>query len=86
MDALSGRTAAAAPLPPPLILAGLAEDAGPNGPVRTAIISGAGQVFLVKEGEAFSLRGITYRVARVSENSVELVEASDGTPRTLSLK
>jgi hypothetical protein len=71
---------------PPLTLAGLAEDAGPNGPVRTAVVSGDGQVFLVKEGEAFSVRGITYRVATISANSVEVVDVSDGQPRTLFLK
>ena len=39
------------PPPPPLKLVGIAEDAGADGPVRTAIISGDGQLFLVKEGD-----------------------------------
>jgi hypothetical protein len=83
--ASDGRTAPA-PALPPLTLAGLAEDAGPNGPVRTAVVSGDGQVFLVKEGEAFSVRGTTYRVATISASSVEVVDVSDGQSRTLFLK
>ena len=39
----TGRGAAAV-----LKLVGLAEDAGPDGPVRTAIISGSGELFLVE--------------------------------------
>jgi len=84
--ASDGRTAPVAAALPPLTLAGLAEDAGPNGPVRTAIVSGDGQVFLVKEGEAFSVRDITYRVATISANSVEVVDVSHGQSRTLFLK
>jgi hypothetical protein len=71
---------------PPLTLAGLAEDAGPDGPIRTAVVSGDGQVSLVKEGETFSVRGVTYRVTTISANSVELVDVSGGQSRTLSLK
>ena len=81
-----GRTGPVAAALLPLTLAGLAEDAGPNGPVRTAVVSGDGQVFLVKEGETFSARGITYRVGTISANSVEVVDVSDGQARTLFLK
>jgi hypothetical protein len=84
--ASDGRTAPVPAALPPLTLAGLAEDAGPNGPVRTAVVSGDGQVFLVKEGETFGVRGITYRVATISANSVEVVDVGDGQSRTLSLK
>jgi hypothetical protein len=49
-------------------------------------VSGDGQVFLVKEGETFTARGITYRVAAISANSVEVVDVSGGQSRTLSLK
>src|SRR5947207_2449334 len=59
-------------LPPatvsPLKLEGLAEDKGDQGPVRTAIISGFGEIFLVKEGDSVTLR---YRVARISSEAVE---------------
>ena len=69
--------------PPPLKLVGVAEDAGPNGPERTAIISGVGQLFLVKEGESVTSR---YRVAKVSADVVELADADDGTTLRLALK
>src|SRR5476649_1299134 len=58
MPALS--EALAQPLAQPALkLAGIAEDAGPDGPIRTAIISGEGQLFMVKEGENLTTR---YRV------------------------
>src|SRR6185436_5791641 len=47
------------PPPLPLKLAGIAEDEGPEGPLRTAIISGEGQLYLVKEGDEVTPR---YRV------------------------
>ncbi len=76
----------AAPTPlaqPALKLAGIAEDAGPDGPVRMAFISGEGQLFMVKEGEAVPLR---YRVARISADVVELTDVGDGTTRRLALR
>jgi hypothetical protein len=72
-----------APMLPALQLAGIAEDAGPNGPERTAIISGDGQLFLVKEGEAVTPR---YRVAKIAADVVELTDALDGSTRRLPLK
>jgi hypothetical protein len=69
--------------PLPLRLSGLAEDAGPDGPVRTAIISGLGQLFLVKEGETVTPR---YRVIKIGEDAVELVDSIDGTTLRLALK
>ena len=67
----------------PLTLAGIAEDGGASGVVRTAIISATGQLFLVKEGEEVSLR---YRVAAITADGVDLRDASDGSLRHLSLK
>ena len=64
------------PPPPPLKLAGIAEDAGADGPVRTAIISGDGQLFMVKEGESVTPR---YRVAKISADVVELIDLDDST-------
>jgi len=79
--------AVAAPAPPtpalPWQLVGIAEDDGPSGPVRTAIISGAGQLFLVKEGEAVTPQ---YRVSRIAADLVELVEAGSGSTVRLVLK
>jgi hypothetical protein len=67
----------------PLKLAGIAEDAGPEGPVRTAIISAPGQLFLVKEGETVMMR---YRITRISADVVELVDLGDNSVRRLALR
>ena len=79
----------AAPLPlppqlPPLKLAGIGEDDGPDGrPVRIAFISGEGQLFMVKEGEMVTPR---YRVARISPDVVELQDVDDMTTRRLAMR
>jgi pimeloyl-ACP methyl ester carboxylesterase len=74
---------AAAP-PPPLKLSGMAEDAGPDGtPVRTAIISAAGQLFLVKPGDPVTSR---YRVEKVSADAVELIDLTSNGIVRLVLK
>jgi hypothetical protein len=67
----------------PLRLVGIAEDSGDTGAMRTAIISGFGDLFLVKEGEAVTLR---YRVARISSDAVELIDLDDNTPLRLALR
>lgn len=67
----------------PLKLEGLAEDRGDQGPVRTAIISGFGDIFLVKEGDEVTSR---YRVARISSDAVELTDLTDNTPLRLALR
>jgi hypothetical protein len=68
---------------PALALAGIAEDASIDGPVRTAIISGMGQVFLVKEGEPF---GVRFEVVRLGAESALIRDRLDQTTFTLSLK
>jgi hypothetical protein len=75
--------AAAVPALPPLKLAGIAEDEGPEGAVRTAIISAPGQLFLVKEGEMVTSR---YRVTAISADVVELVDLNDNSIRRLALR
>jgi len=75
-----------APVPialPPLKLAGIAEDEGADGPVRMAFISGGGQLFMVKEGDAVTAR---YRVAKISADVVELTDAIDTSVRRLALR
>jgi hypothetical protein len=67
----------------PLKLVGVAEDAGDGAATRTAIISGFGELFLVKEGDAVTLR---YRVSRISPDAVELVDVGDNTPLRLALR
>jgi hypothetical protein len=73
----------ALPVLPALKLAGIAEDEGPEGPVRTAIISGQGQLFLVKEGESVLQR---YRVTKISADVVEIVDLEDNSIRRLALR
>ena len=78
--------AEAAPPPPALPslkLAGIAEDAGADGAIRTAIISGEGQLYMVKEGESVTPR---YRVGRISPDVVELVDLLDNSVRRLALR
>jgi hypothetical protein len=80
VPALDAAVPAAAPA---LALVGLAEDAGPDGPIRTAIISGAGDLFLVKVGDPVTDR---YRVAAISAGVVELTDVAAGTALRLALK
>jgi hypothetical protein len=61
----------------------MAEDPGPEGPVRTAIISGYGQLFLVKEGERITSR---YQVAKISGEAAEIRDLDDNSTLTLVLK
>jgi hypothetical protein len=68
---------------PALKLSGIGEDETPDGPVRTAIISGLGQLFLVKEGENVSER---YRVLKISSDVVELADLIEGTNLRLALR
>jgi hypothetical protein len=68
---------------PVFTLVGLAEDAGVDGPIRTAIISGAGDLFLVKEGEAVTSQ---YRVVKITADVVELGDVTDGTTLRLALR
>ena len=75
--------APAAPAQPALKLAGIAEDSGPDGPERTAFISGPGQLFMVKVGENVTSR---YLVARISADVVELKDLADGSIRRLAMK
>jgi len=80
-DAEAPRPVPAAP--PPLKLVGMAEDPGPDGPVRTAIISGFGQLFIVTEGERVTAR---YQVARISGEAAEIRDLGDNSTITLVLK
>jgi len=70
---------------PQLTLIGVAQDAAESGPVRTAIISTAGQLFLVKEGEEVATAGLRYRVTRISDAAADL-SAPDQTTLHLALK
>lgn len=65
----------AAEVPPPLALIGIAEDARAGAVVRTAILSGAGDVFLAGIGETVLGR---YRVAAIAPEVVELTDDEGG--------
>jgi hypothetical protein len=64
-------------------LSGIAEDVTAEGVSRTAIISGFGQLFLVKEGDSVTDR---YRVAKISSDVVELSDLTGGAVLRLALK
>jgi len=72
-----------APALPPLKLAGIAEDTEAEHPTRTAIISGEGQLYMVKEGETVTPR---YRVTKISADVVELLDLVDNSLRRLALR
>jgi hypothetical protein len=81
-------TAALVDAPPPVIapslkLVGLAEDDNPDGAVRSAIISGDGQLFIVKIGDSVTAR---YIVTNIGADVVELTDVTDRTIRRLPLK
>jgi len=69
--------------PPPFKLIGVAEDAGPEGPVRTAIVAAPGQMFLVRDGDTVAAR---YRVGRIAADVVELIDTIDGSTLRLALR
>jgi hypothetical protein len=68
----------APPPPPPFSLIGFASE----GAVRTAIISGSGDLFLAREGDSITAQ---YRVIRIDADGVEL-GAVDGRTVTLTLQ
>jgi hypothetical protein len=69
--------------PPPLTLVGIAEDSGPEGAVRTAIISGLGQLFFAKIGERVNER---FQVTKISADAAELIEVDSNVSFTLALR
>ena len=75
---LEPTAAPALPPPPPFTLIGFASE----GAVRTAIISGSGDLFLAREGDSITAQ---YRLIRIDADGVEL-GALDGTTFTLTLQ
>ncbi|MEQ1728762.1 MAG: hypothetical protein ABL982_10300 [Vicinamibacterales bacterium] len=71
------------PVRPSLTLIGVAEDVTPDGVVRTAIVSGFGDVFLVKAGDTIRLQ---YRVELVSGDAVQVVDTATAAATTLALR
>ena len=72
-----------APAPPPLTLAGIGESQQGDRAVRTAVISGAGELWLMTEGMVVAGR---YRVDRIDRDAVVLVDTAGGQSRTLRLR
>lgn len=75
-------SAPAAPEPPFIILSGMASDVVDGVEQRTAILTTAAGVLLVRAGE---MVGADYRVRSVDEEAVELESTSDGSLRRLRL-
>ena len=73
----------AAPAVLPMRLVGVAEDPGPDGPLRIAFISAGGQLLNVKEGETVLER---YRVTQITADVVELTDVHNGAVRRLALR
>ena len=71
------------PVRPSLALIGVVEDVTPDGVVRTAIVSGLGDVFLVKAGDTIRLR---YRVEQVSADAVQVIDTETSGITTLALR
>ena len=62
---------------PRVTLAGLAEQVVSGVPVRTAVLSGAGDVWIVREGDVVAGR---YRVEAIGPGSVRLADLLGGAP------
>ena len=75
--------ATAVAAPPALALIGVAEDATADGVVRTAIVSGFNDVFLVKTGELIRDR---FRIGLVSADAVQVVDITTDTSTSLALR
>jgi hypothetical protein len=72
-----------------LTLVGLAEESAgssASGVVRTAIISGHGQLFLLKEGETLKDDAAVYTAGPIDATSVEVTDQRDGRAHRLTLK
>jgi len=84
--AASVPAAAEAPLsapPPPFTLSGIAEDRLGDVIVRTAIVAGSGELWLVKAGETVDGK---FEVTAVDADAVELIRADTGTAIRLSFR
>jgi hypothetical protein len=71
------------PSRPQLSLIGIAEDRGPDGPVRRAVVSGMGQLFIVAAGARITPR---FLVVTIGADAVEIADAEDGATFRLALR
>jgi hypothetical protein len=80
----AGRSAAApAPSRPEMDLAGIAEDPGNGHPLRTAVISAAGELVFAREGDRVLAR---FLVVRITADAVQLKDDEGGGLFSLVLK
>lgn len=76
--------AIAPPAPPLFTLSGIADKTGGDGKmVRTAIISGLGQLYFVKTGDTVTTR---YTVIAIGSDAIELRDAATGETLRLALQ
>ena len=68
---------------PSMQLIGMAEDPGSDGPVRRAVITAAGQLFVVGKGQLVLNR---FRIGRMDVDVVELEDLEGGPPTILALR
>lgn len=73
----------ASPSTPDLRLVGVAEDPGPDGPLRTAIVSGFDQLFMLKVGDLF---GGHFKVLAVSADAIQVEDTTTGGGFTLTMR
>jgi len=80
---VAAATAPALLVRPAMSLVGIASDGPDAAPVRTAVIDGMGQLFLVKAGEKLTPR---FRVEAIGADAVEISDLETGTTFRLGLK
>ncbi|RPJ71154.1 MAG: hypothetical protein EHM24_13255 [Acidobacteria bacterium] len=68
---------------PDFRLVGMAEDPGPDGPQRTAVVSGFDQLFFLKAGDQFAGH---FKVLTVSADTVQVEDSTNGRIVTLILR
>jgi hypothetical protein len=69
--------------PFPLTLSGMAEQSGPGGMVRIAILSGLGDVFHAQVGDTIASR---YRVIAIGAEAIDVEDLTTGRPIRLGLR
>ncbi|MGE0392188.1 MAG: hypothetical protein AB7I25_00630 [Vicinamibacterales bacterium] len=69
--------------PPPFALSGIAEDRQGDAIVRTAVVTGGGDLWLVKAGEKVEGK---FEVTAVDADAVELIRADTGTAVRLTFR
>lgn len=82
-DAAAAAPGASAPLTIPLTLSGIAEDTSAAGTIRTAVLSGLGDVFLAKPGDVILSR---FQIVAVGADAVEILDTASGATVRLGLR